>query len=502
MAQRPAYRGYLLLVTTVGLGLIAAGLWGIPTYDPLLHFLLLMLLATLAEASAISLRVSDEAGITFGVGTAVAMSALPLFGPLAATLVVAAINLGLWLIKPQDRTLWKRSLTQLGFNTGMHSIAIVGAGLVFNGANTLLAQTPLLALAVAWIAAAIVNDQLNFWLVMGILRLQHRDEFQVLKAWRDNLWAVPINIVVLSTGGALMAFAAASFGTTGILIFFVPIVLTAYAYRLYIRHMDQHLRNLEEIVAQRTAALAEQATRLSQLNRQKDTYIAVLSHDIKTALTSISVYTSLMREFPEIVSEEPQITEDIAHSVDLVASIVSDIIDLDKLEHGFGQPARPELFQFERAVQSVSEALRIQARKKDIVLDVEEADGPVLLRADRLQIERVLLNLLSNAIRYTPRGGHINVRLGTEAGRAILEVSDTGYGIAAEQLPTIFDRYSRIGPALTRDAGTGLGLAISKAFVEAHAGTIDVDSVEGEGSVFTVCLPLASTAERLPIAAD
>ena len=491
MARPSAYRLYLGSVTLLGLGLVAAGLWRIPAYDPLLHFLLLLLLASLAEASAVSMRVSEQAGITFGVGTAIAMSALPVFGPLAGTVVVATINVGLWLIKPQDRTLWKRNLTQLGFNTGMHSIAILGAGLAWDGVTALWGMASLPALIAAWLAAAIVNDQLNFWLVMGVLRLQHGSGFKILQAWRENLWAVPVNIAVLSAGGALLAFAAERYDTTGILIFFVPIVLSAYAYRLYIRQMQDHMRNLEEIVTQRTTALAEQAERLTQLNQQKDTYIAVLSHDIKTALTSISVYTSLMRDYPQIVAEEPQVTEDISHSLDLVTNIVSDIVDLEKLENGFAAPSRPQTFQLDRVLPAVAESLRIQARKKEITLNVEAAALSIPLYADRSQIERVLLNLISNGIRYTPRGGQITAGLAVEGDQAVCRVSDTGYGIPAADLPTIFDRYSRVGSSLMRDAGTGLGLAISKAFVEAHGGTIAVDSVEGQGSTFTVRLPLA-----------
>jgi signal transduction histidine kinase len=125
-------------------------------------------------------------------------------------------------------------------------------------------------------------------------------------------------------------------------------------------------------------------------------------------------------------------------------------------------------------------------------VDIRMPPEPVILAADRSRIRQLILNLVENAVKYTPRGGRVSVELGASDGQVVLTIADTGIGIAAGDLPHIFDRFWRADQARTRTSerpGVGLGLAISKWIAEAHGGTIDVQSRPGRGTTFTVGFP-------------
>lgn len=489
-----AYQSYLYLIILLGTALNAVALFRSPSYQPLTNFLLLLALAALSETATTSVRVSDKAGITFGVGTAVAISALPTFGPMAAILTVTITNFGIWLLKPKDPTTWKKNWIQLGFNTGMHSLSMLAAGGVFAGVTTTIQAPFLLVQLLAWLLAAAVYDQLNFWLLMAILRLQHGPQFSVLAPWRENIWAIPINILVMSVGGGLLSYAMARFDWLGIAIFYVPIFLTAYAFRLYVHQMQDHMNHLEQIVDTRTKELQRQKNELEEINRQKDVYLSVLSHDIKTSLAGVSVYVTLMQDYPQIILEDEYIVDDILQSLHVVNNIVEDIVDLDRLDLMEINEADLEEFQLDKAIYNVTNTIRSQALKKDLLIKVVPSVQPIWIEADRQRVERTLLNLLSNAIKYTPRQGKVTLTIRQTQSEAIVEVRDTGYGIPAKDLPHIFDRYHRVQGTKYRAAGSGLGLTIAKVFVEAHGGTIDVVSTEGEGTAFTVRLPFRPTS--------
>jgi signal transduction histidine kinase len=484
------YQTFLYLVVLSGIVLNVVALSLSPSYQPLTNFLLLLALAALSETATTSIRVSDKAGITFGVGTAVAISAVPAFGPMAAILTVTITNFGIWLLKPKDSTTWKKNWIQLGFNTGMHSISMLVAGNIFTIVTTNISAPSFIVQAIAWLVTAAVYDQLNFWLLMTILRLQHGPKFSVLNPWRENMWAIPINILVMSIGGGLLAYAMVRFDWLGIVIFYVPIFLTAYAFRLYVHQMQEHMDRLEEIVDTRTQELLRQKNELEELNRQKDVYLSVLSHDIKTSLAGVSVYVSLMQDYPQIILEDESIVDDIFQSLRMVNNIVEDIVDLDRLDLMEINDVDLEEFQLDKAIYNITNTVRSQALKKNLLVKVLPPAEPIWIEADRQRVERIFLNLLSNAIKYTPKQGRVTLKMHQTHSEAVVEVQDTGYGIPDKDLPYIFDRYHRVQGAKYRAAGSGLGLTIAKVFVEAHGGTINVTSNEDEGSVFTIKLPL------------
>jgi signal transduction histidine kinase len=475
---------YLVVVSLLGLMFVAQGLALFPSYTPKLNFILLAILAAAAQIATTSVPVSDKAGITFEVGTAVAMASIPFFGPAAAAAIVAFSNLAIWLIKSHDKITWKKSWRQLGFNTGMCSIAMFAAGSAFVAFEKLMPVNNLLLMQILlWILAAFLNTQLNLWLLIIMLRLQHGTQINPLSLWRENHWAAALDILVKSAGGGFLAFATQQYDWTGIVVFFLPIVLSAFAFRLYVSQMQEHMNKLENIITERTQELSE-------LMQEKDAFLAVLTHDMKTPLTTIGLYADILVNKPEIVLKKPHMAQVIRRSQQALTDIVNNILDLENLEVTGELQLDIAPFDLIPALDYLIVALSPQAERKKITVDQKFALPTLMLPGDEEQISRVFQNLLSNAIKYTPEGGHICIEAMVEEGQGVVHVRDTGYGIPANELSSIFERFRRIAKHEKVAVGTGLGLAIVKAIVEAHSGHISVTSQEDVGSTFSVALPL------------
>lgn len=484
------YKVYLSFISLAGLLIAGWGILQFASYTPVSIFLVLIVLAIFAEFATTSILVAAESGITFDVGTSVGVATIPIFGPLAGAVIVAAANLGIWLLKPGNSSTWKKSISQLVFNNGMHTVAILGAGWVFIWLQHLLGATSFWGQTVPFLVTAVIYDQLNLWLLLIILRLQHGSSFKPVAVWQENIWAMPINIIVLAAGGAFLSFAAQKFGLPGLLVFFVPIILTTYAFRLYVRQMRAHMDNLESIVAERTQELAARSQELETVNREKDAFLAVLTHDMKSPLNSIGLYAELIEGHPTILQTKPHIPRAIRRNQQALLNIVNNILDLEKLQAGEAMTLTKGAFDLQMLTEYLVESMYAQAQEKEITLHYQPGTAVVTLEADQSQIERALVNLVSNAIKYTPEGGQISIDLHEENHNAIIQIRDTGYGIPTEELPYIFERYRRVSKHKHLASGTGLGLAVSKAIVDAHNGQITVASEEGQGSTFTLQLPL------------
>lgn len=478
------YRAYLVGVSGLGIFLVILGLSQLSTFEPPLNFLLLLVLAAISEMAATSAPVSDRAGITYHVGTAVSLATVPLYGPLAAAVAVALSNLSLWLLKPADQTTWKKSVPQLAFNVGMHSLAITAAGYVLLALQNALGPNTPLGATLPWFVSALVYAFLNLWLLIGILRLQHGPKINPWQLWQENRWASSIDVFVMSIGGGLLAFAVARYDRLGILIFFLPIFLSAYAFRLYVRQMQAHMDHLEEIVAQRTSQLAK-------LHQDKDAFLAVLAHDMKQPLTSVIAYAELLRSYPDLPDDKRgQMADTIIRSGITLRDIVENILEIETIRPGESPPIEKTTVELKNVISEVLFALEVQARDKNIHLGQAVHDPTLTLQADAHKVQRILTNLVSNAIKYTAENGTILVSAAKKGHWAAITVQDTGYGIPKEELPHIFDRYRRVDKHKDKANGTGLGLAIVKSLVAAHGGQISVSSEEGVGSTFTVKLPL------------
>ncbi|MEZ4594522.1 MAG: HAMP domain-containing sensor histidine kinase [Chloroflexota bacterium] len=481
---RQPYFIYLLVVGVVGFSVVGEGFTQFPTTMIRSNLLLIIILAIIANIFASSTIISDKS-VVIEVGTAVTLSIIPIFGPSAAAISAALCSLGIWLVFPsQDsNNKKKRNWEQLIFNASMFSVAMYVAGLVFINIQRVIGTNTILGQIIPWLAAAIVYDQLNFWLLMGIIRLKQGTTVKPFAIWRENLWAVPINIIILSVGGGVLAFAANQLGLVGIIVFFLPIILSAYAFRLYVNHMQEHMNNLENIVAERTQAL-------QKAMEEKDAFLAVLTHDMKSPLTSIHLNAAMLKEYPHVLERKPHLLDAIIHSQETLNGIVNNILDLEKLKAQGELTVEKEVFEFSAVATNVFHIVRAQAEAKQIQLRLVGTDRQIMVLADRRHMERILHNLLTNAIKYTPAQGSVTAILSTTDSALCVQVQDSGFGIPADDLPFVFDRFHRVDSHKKLAAGTGLGLAITKALVEAHNGRIVVNSEEGQGSLFSAYLPI------------
>ncbi|MCA9960551.1 MAG: HAMP domain-containing histidine kinase [Anaerolineales bacterium] len=489
---------YLWLVSGLGVFLVVRGVFLLPTYDMPLVFALLVLLAIAAQITATSLIGGN---VTVEVGTAVSMATISLYGPVAATIVAAAGVTAITIINlRQSWKGWLGAAERIGFNIGMSATAIYLAGLIYHAVLAIFDNNLIIGTMLAWLAAAVVNDQVNLWLLIGLLHLQ--SGVKPLDIWRQHRWAIPINVLVISVGGGVLAFAVAEFDIIGIGIFFLPIVLSAYAFRLYVEQTKQQMEHLEELVAERTrdlekanGDLASANNDLAALSKEKDAFLAVLTHDMRTPLTSIKGYASILRDRELEREQQVHISKIILRGQDTLLEIVNNILEIEKLQSGIPMLLERAEFDLAMLTQVVAETLLAPAREKQITLSYDEIPDPIMVDGDRQKVKRVITNLISNAIKYTPDGGAVWVKTWINGRYAYLEVKDNGYGIPADELPHIFDRYSRVKGHRSLAVGTGLGLAIVKSLVEAHDGDIDVISEVDVGSTFTLKLPVKAVAE-------
>ena len=246
--------------------------------------------------------------------------------------------------------------------------------------------------------------------------------------------------------------------------------------------------------------LAAQNERLRELDRLKDEFIALVSHELRTPLTSIRGYTELLLdgEAGELAEDQRRFLGVVDRNAHRLLHLVGDLLFLAQVEAGKLVLDVDALELGAVASESV-EAARPQAEAKDITLTL--ATGPVpLVAGDRARIGQLIDNLVSNAIKFTPEGGRVDVRVRALSKRAVFEVRDSGIGIPASEREHLFQRFYRTSNATEQAIqGTGLGLAISKAIVEAHDGRITLTSEEDVGTTFRVELPLglhAATDER------
>lgn len=483
LSQLTPFNLYLISIIMIGLSLLAWSLSQLPFYESRLNLALLITLTAISALITASSAVSTKAGITYQIGSVIVLAAVPSMGLGAGILISTLLNVTMWLVKPADERTWKKSWSQLAFNNGMHSIALLGAGWVLSLLINWLGVDSIWGWTVPWICAAVLYEEINLWLLIGILRLQHGAEIKVLEVWREDRWASQIGILVLAIGGATLGFAIQNYNWVGIIIFFLPIFLSAYAFRLYVGQMQEHLDQLEQIVHARTEDLAE-------LHKQKDALLAVLTHDIITPLTSIQLYAEELKRQPESILAKPELADLMLQSHRTIYGLVRNMLDIEKLQSGKVLSAQKEPVDLQLLITQTVEIMLPEAARKKLDLTIQTSNQSYELVVDRLQIERVLYNLLSNAIKYTPSGGSIVVETTVDSTYFQFSVRDTGYSIPEEELPFIFERYKRVEILQDKATGTGLGLAITKALVEEHDGEIQVESTAGVGSKFTVTLPI------------
>ena len=216
-----------------------------------------------------------------------------------------------------------------------------------------------------------------------------------------------------------------------------------------------------------------------------------VSHDLRTPLTRLRGTAEMALAGPADLDRYREALADCVEETDRVLQMLNALMDISEAESGALQ-LRRERVPLSEVVERAVDLYREVAEAKGVRLAVEAADD-VAVTADRTRLEQAAANLIDNAVKYTPAGGLVDVEIGRTGSAALLRVRDTGPGIPADELPRIFDRLFR-GDRSRAERGLGLGLSLVKAIVEAHGGTVAVDSSVGAGSTFTVALPLAEGA--------
>jgi signal transduction histidine kinase len=225
-----------------------------------------------------------------------------------------------------------------------------------------------------------------------------------------------------------------------------------------------------------------------EANRLKDEFLATLSHELRTPLNAILGWTRLLRTGPPDNSKLSRGLEVIERNVNAQARMVEDLLDVSRITTGKMRVSTRGI-ELAPVVEAVLETLRPAAEAKEITVDADVDGRAGQVQADPERIQQVISNLIGNAIKFTPKGGHLDVRLARVEGDVELRVGDSGEGISPEFLPFVFDRFRQADSTVRRvQGGLGIGLAIVRHIVELHGGLVSAESPgRGKGSVCTSC---------------
>jgi heavy metal sensor kinase len=297
--------------------------------------------------------------------------------------------------------------------------------------------------------------------------------------------AVPLTLLVASAGGLFLARRALG-----------PIDgITRAAAAIGADDLSQRLnfRGSHDEVGRLAATFDRMLDRLDRAFRRQRQFTADASHELRTPLTMLASQIDVALERKRTSAEYERLLRSLREDASRMTQLVSELLTRARADAG-QQLLTSEELDLGGLVSSVVQAMQPLALQRSIQL-ADDAQPHVTISGDQTRLSQLLINLVDNALRYTPSGGRVHVAVKEEAGWAELSVVDTGIGIAAEHLPHLFERFYRADPARARtDGGAGLGLAIAEWITQAHGGQIRVASEVGRGSTFTVRLPLVRSA--------
>jgi heavy metal sensor kinase len=297
------------------------------------------------------------------------------------------------------------------------------------------------------------------------------------------LLGVPVVVLVAAGGGYVLVGQALA-----------PVVQIARsAEQITLHNLDGQLplSATGDELEQLSLALNRMITRLREAFEQNRRFLADASHELRTPLTALRGELENAVDQARLLPDLQDKVGSALEEVDRLAKIVQTLFAISRLDAGEAQQEWRR-FDLARLAADTAGQMSLLAEDKGISVNcnVEQEAG---VEGDRARIKQVVVNLLDNAIKYTPPGGSISLNVRAREGKAVIEVVDTGIGIPAGALPHVFERFFRVDKARSRDiGGAGLGLAIVKSICIAHGGRVEVESAEGRGSRFTVELPLAA----------
>lgn len=248
--------------------------------------------------------------------------------------------------------------------------------------------------------------------------------------------------------------------------------------------------SLENRVAERTAELGEMNERLKTLNAQKDSFLGMAAHDLRSPITVIQGFTDLLKHPKSNAEDRAQFVQIIRETLDQMLSLLDDILDLTAIESG-NLTLRPQPTEIAPFVERIARLNRFIGDQKNIQLVTEIEPGLPPVTFDPQRIEQVLNNLLGNAFKFSHSDSTVTLHVRQRDGLVEFDVADQGQGIRAEELDKVFGEFQRVSTKPTgNETSTGLGLSICKRIVDLHGGRLAVESTYGEGSRFYFTLPV------------
>lgn len=246
-------------------------------------------------------------------------------------------------------------------------------------------------------------------------------------------------------------------------------------------------------MASQIETMLEELKKAEQLRRE---FVANVSHELRTPLTSVRTYAETLvdnDDMPEETTKE--FLGVILNECDRMTKIVSDLLELSRFDSGNSNLVF-EQFSLEQSVRGIFKSIELDAKNHGHTINLELEWGLPEVRGDKMRIEQVLMNIMSNAVKYTPDGGNIDIYSGKTDSTVWVRIEDSGVGIPEEDLSRVFDRFYRVDKARSREkGGTGLGLSIARDIVEMHNGEIIIASEPGKGTSVTVYLPIAGPSD-------
>jgi two-component system, OmpR family, phosphate regulon sensor histidine kinase PhoR len=236
------------------------------------------------------------------------------------------------------------------------------------------------------------------------------------------------------------------------------------------------------------AVTMQDISRLKELNKIKSDFVNTVSHDLRSPLTAIVGYVDLIARTGSLNDQQAEYVRRVQSSVRDITDLINDLLDLGKIEAGLD--SRFETLYIAPIIREIVDGLQSQLAQKPVSLNLNVPDALPQILGNPLRMRQMVTNLVANAIEYTPPGGTIEVMASHEREQIILRVRDTGIGISPADQPFIFEKFYRGKNVQDSSTGSGLGLSIVKSIVENHQGRIWVDSTVGQGTTFTVVLPV------------
>ena len=436
----------------------------------------------------------------------------PALAALSAVAAVASAALAFWIVRAgvvRGRVGWVH-LVCAGAVLGLGLSAMLYTGIAaLRVAGETVYRPSLFSLSVA---TAIAASTAVLW-------------FAVLRTlwWQRVLAAIAIAAAFCGlhyTGVAGAAIVAGPGAAPGAVVASAPImagwialaaggsVMIALIGAFYDRRREEDAAHeavrLRKEVAKRTVELQASADQLDaalvaaeRASAAKSDFLAGLSHELRTPLNSILGFSQLLmsgRSFEPLNAKQTGAVQQIEQAGRHLLSLIDDILDLSRIEAG-RLPLSIESVEAAALIDEAASMLQPTAIAANVTLQTDAAFRGLFVRADRRRLLQVLINLLSNGIKYNRQGGSVSVSCREVDSEARISVSDTGVGIPAHQLDEVFEPFNRLGQDRSAVTGSGVGLALCRRLIETMRGAIRVNSVEGKGSTFTVTLPLAAHTE-------